>query len=96
VPGSGTGATDPPTTVCPPLVHALTLPKMNSSLDAVGFIVAVLGVMVDADITSNAVPVFHPDQLSMPTDMVQRTLNLLMAVAAAAAQSPAQNQRQSN
>jgi hypothetical protein len=69
---------------------------IHSSLDAVGFLAAVSAVLADAGIPCNAVSAFHHDHLFVPRESAQRALGLLMAVAAAPAKGPEQNQPPSN
>jgi hypothetical protein len=73
---------------------ALITLTVHSSLDAVGFLAAVSAVLAEAGIPCNAVSAFHHDHLFVPRDMAQRALELLMAMAAAPAQSSSQNRPQ--
>lgn len=75
---------------------ALITLTVHSSLDAVGFLAAVSAVLAGAGIPCNAVAAYHHDHLFVPRDMAQRALDLLVAVAAAPADTPGQNQSQWN
>jgi hypothetical protein len=70
--------------------------KIHSSLGAVGFLAAVSAVLAEAGIPCSAVAAFHYDHLFVPREMAQRALDLLVAVTAAPAQPPAEQQPPSN
>ncbi len=46
--------------------------QVHSSLDAVGFLAAVLGTLAEAGIATNAVSAFHHDHLFVPADRWRR------------------------
>jgi hypothetical protein len=78
------------------LESSLITLSIHSSLEAVGFLAAVSAVLAHAGIPCNAVSAYYHDHLFVPREKAQRALELLMAVPAAQAQQPGQNQPQSD
>jgi hypothetical protein len=67
---------------------------VHSSLDAVGFLAAVLAVLADAGIPCNAVSAFHHDHLFVPREAAQKALELLAAMAAPTPENSGPNRPQ--
>ena len=51
--------------------------RVNSSLNAVGFLAAVAGALASAGIPCNAVSAFHHDHLFIPSELATRALDVL-------------------
>lgn len=61
--------------------------SVHSSLEAVGFLAAVLTTLAEAGIATNAVSAFHHDHLFVPADAAETALECLRRLAAQATAS---------